>query len=107
MNNLEILYQVSAVIQERRLNPKKGSYATNLFKQGIDSVLKGIGDSAVETIIASKNGNKEDVVYDISNLIYHVAVLMAYEGITWDDVMSELQRKQLTSGDFDDRDQEK
>lgn len=97
MGNQEILYQVSEVINDRRLNPKSGSYTNYLLDNGLDKILKKVGEEAAETIIAAKNQNKAEIVCEISDLIYHVAVLMTYSGISWDDVMGELARRELKS----------
>ena len=100
MRNQEILYQVSKVINDRRLNPKDGSYTNYLFDNGLDKILKKIGEEAAETIIAAKNQNKDEIIYEISDLIYHVAVLMTYSGISWDDIMEELAGRELKTGNL-------
>ena len=75
MGNQEVLYQVSEVIEDRRLNPKEGSYTNYLFDKGIDKILKKVGEEATETIIAAKNADKKEIVYEMSDLIYHLTVL--------------------------------
>ncbi len=100
MRNQEILYQVSEVIKDRRLNPKDGSYTNYLFDNGLDKILKKVGEETAETIIAAKNQNKNEIIYEISDLIYHVAVLMAYSGISWDDIMGELAKRELKTGNL-------
>ena len=100
MGNQEVLYQVSEVIEDRRLNPKEGSYTNYLLDKGLDKILKKVGEEAAETIIAAKNQNRDELVYEISDLIYHVAVLMAYSGLTWDDIMTELASRELKTGNL-------
>ena len=68
MGNQEVLYQVSEVIEDRRLNPKEGSYTNYLFDKGIDKILKKVGEEATETIIAAKNADKKEIVYEMSDL---------------------------------------
>ena len=100
MGNQEVLYQVSEVIEDRRLNPKEGSYTNYLFDKGIDKILKKVGEEATETIIAAKNADKYEIVYEMSDLIYHLTVLMAVTGVTWDDIMEELARRELKTGNL-------
>ena len=101
MGNQEILYQVSEVIEDRRLNPKEGSYTNYLFDKGLDKILKKVGEEATETIIAAKNADKKEIVYEMSDLIYHLTVLMAVTGVTWDDIMEELARRELKTGNLE------
>ena len=90
MGNQEILYQVSEVIEDRRLNPKEGSYTNYLFDKGLDKILKKVGEEATEIVIAAKNPDAQDIVYELGDFLYHVMVLMAEKGITWEDVAREL-----------------
>lgn len=80
-------------IMERKFNSKEGSYTNYLFEKGIDKILKKIGEEASEVIIASKNDSKDEMVYEISDLVYHVLVLMAYRGISIEDIKWELNRR--------------
>lgn len=100
MGNQEVLYQVSEVIADRRLNPKEGSYTNYLFDKGIDKILKKVGEEAAETIIAAKNADKNEIIYEMSDLIYHLTVLMAVTGVTWDDIMEELAKRELKTGNL-------
>ena len=100
MGNQEVLYHVSEVIEDRRLNPKEGSYTNYLFDKGIDKILKKVGEEATETIIAAKNADKKEIVYEMSDLIYHLTVLMAVTGVTWDDIMEELAKRELKTGNL-------
>ena len=67
----EILYDLYSVIQDRRLHPVDGSYTNYLFEKGQDKILKKVGEEAVETVIASKNMRKEDILYEMGDLWYH------------------------------------
>ncbi len=88
-----VLEDVMAVINDRKVNPKEGSYTNYLFDKGIDKILKKIGEEATETVIAAKNPENEESKYEIADLLYHLMVLMSLKGITWDDVMEELANR--------------
>jgi len=75
---------------DRKQHPKEGSYTNYLFDKGLDKILKKFGEEAIEPIIASKNSDKHEIVYEISDLLYHMMVLMAEKDITWDEVTREL-----------------
>lgn len=78
------------LIEGRKTEKKEGSYTTYLFEKGIDKILKKVGEESTEVIIAAKAGDKAETVYEISDLAYHVMVLMIEMGITLDDIKSEL-----------------
>lgn len=73
----------------------EGSYTTYLFEKGMDKILKKIGEESTEVIIAAKAGDKEETVYEIADLMYHVMVLMVEMGISVDDVMGELESRHI------------
>lgn len=93
VNPLKVLTDVMAVIEGRRTNPKEGSYTNYLFDKGIDKILKKVGEEAAEIIIAAKNPDAEEIIYEISDFLYHVMVLMSLKGVSWEDIMSELARR--------------
>lgn len=92
-NPLKIFSEVMDVINDRKKNPKKGSYTTYLFEQGIDKVLKKCGEEAAEVIIAAKNPDKEEIKYEIADYLYHVMVLMSMKDVSWDDIIKELANR--------------
>ena len=92
-NPLTILEEDFATIMERKKNPKEGSYTNYLFTKGIDKILKKCGEEASEIIIAAKNPDAEELKYEIADFLYHMMVLMAECGITWDDVTKELANR--------------
>ncbi|MDD6175327.1 MAG: phosphoribosyl-ATP diphosphatase [Firmicutes bacterium] len=96
-NSLELLYQT---VQERRENPQEGSYTCYLFEKGIDKILKKCGEECSEVIIAAKNGKNEETVYEIADLLYHLTVLMADQGITPDEVNAELLKRSKKTGNL-------
>lgn len=92
-NPLSVLKDVMAVIQDRKINPKEGSYTNYLFDKGIDKILKKVGEEATEIVIAAKNPDPVEIKYEIADFLYHVMVLMAERGLDWDEVMEELANR--------------
>lgn len=82
-------------IEGRKTDPKEGSYTTYLFEKGIDKILKKVGEECTEVIIAGKADDKAETVYEISDLMYHVLVLMIEMGISVDDIMNELKSRHV------------
>ena len=95
MDNKEVLYQLYDIISDRKINPKQGSYTNYLFEKGLDKILKKVGEETAETIIAAKNNDKNEVIYELSDLLYHISVLLSEKQITWDDVFEELKKREL------------
>ena len=94
---LQSLYQV---VRERREHPQEGSYTCYLFDKGLDKILKKVGEECAETIIAAKNDVPADTVGEISDLIYHLMVMMVERGIPLEDVLAELHRRSLKIGNL-------
>ena len=89
----KVLNELYCVIQDRRLNPVQGSYTNYLFDKGQDKILKKVGEEATETIIASKNMNNKEIVYEMSDLWYHCLVLLAFHNISPEDLFAELMNR--------------
>ncbi len=87
------LQEVYNLIFERKENPQEGSYINYLFDKGIDKILKKIGEECTDLVIAAKNENKEEITCEISDLLYHIMVLMTEKGISWEDIAEELTGK--------------
>ena len=83
------------MLEGRKNNPKEGSYTTYLFQKGIDKILKKVGEESTEVIIAGKANDKAEAIYEISDLMYHVLVLMIEMGISVDDIMNELASRHV------------
>lgn len=92
-NPLEVLNDVYHVIEDRKVNPKEGSYTNYLFDKGVDKILKKVGEECTEIVIAAKNPNPNEIKYEISDFLYHVMVLMVEKGVTWDEIMTELANR--------------
>lgn len=93
MNPLKVFEDVFGVILDRKENPKEGSYTNYLFDKGIDKILKKLGEEATEIVIAAKNPDPEEIKYEISDFLYHMMVLMADKGITWEEITEELANR--------------
>lgn len=92
-NPHQVFEDVYAIIADRKKNPKDGSYTNYLFDKGIDKILKKVGEEAAEIIIAAKNPEPEEIIYEISDLLYHAMVLMVEKGVTWEDITQELAQR--------------
>jgi len=92
-NPLAVFEDVFSVILDRKAHPKEGSYTNYLFDKGIDKILKKVGEEATEIVIAAKNPDPEEIKYEISDFLYHVMVLMAEKGVSWEDITKELARR--------------
>jgi len=88
-----ILNRLYNQIINRKENPKEGSYTNYLFEKGLDKILKKVGEETSEVIIGAKNKNKDELVYEMCDLIYHSIVLMVNEGVTIDDLKAELTKR--------------
>jgi len=83
------------LIEGRKTNPKEGSYTTYLFDKGLDKILKKVGEECTEVIIAGKAGDRAETIYEISDLVYHVMVLMIEAGISLEDIRTELASRHV------------
>lgn len=92
-NPLKVFESVYNVIEDRRMNPKEGSYTNYLFDKGIDKILKKVGEECTEIVIAAKNPDPEEIKYEISDFLYHVMVLMVEKGVTWEEITRELAQR--------------
>ncbi len=90
MKNLSELYEV---VLNRKANRVEGSYTSYLFDKGLDKILKKIGEESAEVIIAAKNDDKSELVYEISDLLYHLTVLMVEKGVDYKDIDEELEKR--------------
>ena len=92
-NPLKVFEHVYDVILDRKLHPKEGSYTNYLFDKGIDKILKKLGEEATEIVIAAKNPNPNEIKYEISDFLYHMMVLMAEKGVTWEEITEDLSKR--------------
>ena len=90
--SLDALY---TLIAGRKTEGKEGSYTSYLFEKGLDKILKKVGEECTEVIVGAKNADKKETIYEISDLLYHVMVLMVELGITNDDIIGELASRHV------------
>lgn len=88
------------VVKDRKENPQEGSYTCYLFEQGIDKILKKVGEEAAETIIAAKNSSAEDLKNETCDLLYHLMVMLAEKGIEIDEVLDILEQRRQKIGNL-------
>lgn len=89
------LQSLMELIEGRKTEKKEGSYTTYLFEKGLDKILKKVGEESTEVIVAAKNDDKKETVYEIADLTYHVMVLMIEMGISLDDIHNELASRHV------------
>jgi len=89
----DILKKLYGIIADRKENPVKDSYTNYLFDKGIDKILKKVGEESAEVIIAAKNNDNQELIYEISDLVYHTMVLMINQGVSIEDIKEELKKR--------------
>jgi len=94
----DIIQSVYKVILERKANPSENSYTASLMAKGIDKILKKVGEEAAELIIAGKGGERQEIVHETADLIFHTLVLLAFHGIDTEEIYAELRRRFGVSG---------
>ncbi|HSQ89511.1 bifunctional phosphoribosyl-AMP cyclohydrolase/phosphoribosyl-ATP diphosphatase HisIE [Romboutsia sp.] len=92
-NQVNVLTDLYELIENRKNTPVEGSYTNYLFEKGLDKILKKVGEETSEVIIGAKNKDKEEMVYEISDLVYHLLVLMVNEGVSVNDIKEELKNR--------------
>lgn len=96
----DVMKELYATVLSRKAAREEGSYTCYLFDQGIDKILKKCGEECTEVIIAAKNGKNPDTVMELSDLLYHLTVLMAAQNITVEEVEAELERRSHKTGNL-------
>ena len=89
------LEKIFAIIQDRKSNPKVGSYTNQLFNEGEDKILQKVGEEAVEVLLAAKGQGRERLISELADLTYHCLVLLAQQGLTPDDIAAELEQRHV------------
>lgn len=93
-----VLQQLTSILEQRKQHAEDESYVASLYAKGLDHILKKVGEEATETVVAAKNGDKQQLVYETADLWFHTLVLLAHQGLTAEDVLLELQRRLGSSG---------
>jgi phosphoribosyl-ATP pyrophosphohydrolase len=96
--NQDILQRLTETLEARKQASPESSYVAKLFSKGEDAILKKVGEEATEVILASKAGDKTNLVYETADLWFHCMVLLAQHGLSADDVLNELARREGLSG---------
>ncbi len=94
----DILQKLTETLEARKQAPAESSYVAKLFSKGEDAILKKVGEEATEVILASKSGDKSHLVYETADLWFHCMVMLAQHGLSADDVLNELARREGVSG---------
>ena len=89
------LESLMTLIEGRKIDKKEGSYTTYLFEKGIDKILKKVGEECTEVIIAAKDNDKKETIYEVADLAYHVMVMMIEMGISLEDIHKELASRHV------------
>ena len=98
MNSTEILAQLTDILEQRKGAAPDSSYVASLYDKGLDAILKKVGEEATETVMAAKDADPEKLVYEVADLWFHTMVLLADQGLSADDVLTELARRFGVSG---------
>jgi phosphoribosyl-ATP pyrophosphohydrolase len=94
----DTLKRLEATIAARKNASPETSYVAKLNAKGLDAILKKIGEEATETVIAAKSGDRQAIVYETADLLFHAMVLLQHQGISIDEVLNELARREGVSG---------
>lgn len=98
MNELNTLFQLAKVLEARKTAEPESSYVSGLYHKGLDSILKKVGEECSETLIAAKNGDAEQIIYETADLWFHTLVMLAHLNLGPDHVLKELDRRFGLSG---------
>lgn len=94
----DILQRLTETLEARKNAAPESSYVAKLFSKGDDAILKKVIEEAGEVLLAAKDGDKQHLTYEIADLWFHTMILLAHKGLTADDVLNELARREGVSG---------
>ena len=94
----DVLTRLAEVLESRKGASPETSYVASLYDKGLDAILKKVGEEATETVIAAKDGNAEQIIYETADLWFHTLVMLANQGLGPQQVLDELQRRFGLSG---------
>lgn len=97
-NGNDILSRLSELLEQRKAADPASSYVAKLYAKGMDSILKKVGEEATETVIAAKGGKAEEIIYETADLWFHTLVMLSHAGLSAQDVLNELARREGLSG---------
>ena len=90
----QTLNELYEIIKNRKAQPKEGSYTNYLFDKGLDKILKKVGEEATEVVIAAKNKNPQELIYETADVLYHLLVLLAEKNIPYEAIEVELASRE-------------
>jgi phosphoribosyl-ATP pyrophosphohydrolase/phosphoribosyl-ATP pyrophosphohydrolase/phosphoribosyl-AMP cyclohydrolase len=90
---MDFIKKLEDTLRTRKANPPQNSYTANLFRDGLDRILKKVGEEAGEVIIASKNESKPELLHEIADLVFHLEVLLVEKDLSFQDVINELEKR--------------
>ena len=93
LNPITFLTELQDFIEKRHEEMPEGSYTTSLFRKGVNKMAQKVGEEAVETVIEATNGTNDKLVYEASDLLYHLVVLLASKGLRIEDIARELAKR--------------
>ena len=94
----DVLNRLAELLEQRKSADPQSSYVAKLYAKGMDAILKKIGEEAAETIIAAKDGDAQQIIYETADLWFHCMVMLAQAGLQPQDVLDELARREGLSG---------
>ncbi|NBQ85251.1 MAG: phosphoribosyl-ATP diphosphatase [Methylophilaceae bacterium] len=94
----DIIQRLTQELEARKSADPQSSYVAKLYSKGMNAILKKVGEEAAETIIAAKDGSQEDLIYETADLWFHTMVMLAQAGLSAEDVLNELARREGLSG---------
>ena len=92
-NNIQFLDYLFKLVKQRKIELPENSYTTSLFNRGSDRIIQKVGEEAIETVIAAKNKDKEEIINEASDLLFHMFVMFAEQGIEFSEIISNLQKR--------------
>ena len=90
----QTLNELYEIIKNRKVQPKEGSYTNYLFDKGLDKILKKVGEEATEVVIAAKNEDSRELVYETADVLYHLLVLLVEKGVSYEAILEELASRE-------------
>ncbi len=94
MAHEQTLEELYAIIKGRKKTPKEGSYTNYLFDKGLDKILKKVGEETTEVVIAAKNEDTQELVYETADVLYHLLVLLVEKGVPYEAILEELASRE-------------
>ena len=94
----DTLFKLEETIASRKGAPRESSYVAALNAKGLDAILKKVGEEATETVIAGKGGDREEIIRETADLLFHTLVMLGHQDISLAEVLAELERREGVSG---------